>query len=100
MYIDILYIEVYSYTVAIYIRYPHRELSIERDLTLLSIGVAVFISYISIFTRIVYVYIKLIKCVSRNITLYIIANRADKYLHRNGNIGLNSYDHYFIPQTL
>ena len=28
-----------------------------------------------------------------------IADRADKYLHRNGSIGLNSYDHYFIPQT-
>ena len=37
--------------------------------------------------------------VSRNITLYITADRADKYLHRNGSIGLNSYDHYFTPQT-
>ena len=27
--------------------------------------------------------------VSRNITLYIIADRADKYLHRNGSIRLN-----------
>ena len=38
--------------------------------------------------------------VSRNITLYFIADRADKYLQRNASIGLNSYDHYFIPQTL
>ena len=38
--------------------------------------------------------------VSRNITLYIIADRADKYLHQNGSIGLHSYDHYFIPQIL
>ena len=40
------------------------------------------------------------RTVSRNITLYIIADRADKYSHRNGSIGLNSYDHYFIPQII
>ena len=38
--------------------------------------------------------------VSRNIAIYTIADRTDKYLHKNGNIGINSYNHYFIPRTL
>ena len=38
--------------------------------------------------------------VSRNITIYTITDWADKYLHKNGNIGINSYNHYFTQRTL